>query len=193
MRMGLAWVVVAAGVATAGCMLANRRIGGSGLRRFYLTTETVQGNLMLGACAGGYHAASRFELLDVSHLAYDSDRGLVTDDAGYGPPSKAGTYGSPDPTGWIRTGGASSFSDAARAPGSAFTNCATWTSSSHDAYGTVAYLTERFADTSGPAAVWNGGSQPCDVPAHVWCVENHEDAASDPAERSGRHRRGEEF
>jgi hypothetical protein len=173
-------------------MLAHRGIGRSGLRRFYLTKETFQGNRMLTACAGGYHAASRFELLDVSHLAYDSDRGLVTDDAGYGPPSRVEAYGSPDPTGWIRTGGTSSFTDPAKAPGSAFTNCATWTSASHDAYGTVAYLTEQFGGASAPAAVWHGGSQPCDIPAHVWCVENHEAAAGGP-EMGGRRRRGEEF
>jgi hypothetical protein len=191
MRIGLALVAVVAGVATAGCMFASRGIGTSGLRRFYLTKETVQGNRMLTACAAGYHAASRFELLDVSHLAYDSERGVVTDDAGYGPPSRVEAYGSPDPTGWIRTGGTSSFTDGARAAGAAFTNCATWTSASHDAYGTVAYLSEQFAGASVPAGVWNGGSQPCDIPAHVWCVENHEAAAGDSGETGGRRRRGE--
>lgn len=181
-------MVVVASLATAGCGLHSRRLGGSGLR-FYLTKDTVLGNQVLNACDAGFHAASRFELLDVSHLTYDTERGVVTDDAGYGPPSRIEPYGSPDPTGWIRTGGTSSFTDGARTAGAAFTNCATWTSASHDAYGTVAYLTQQF--TSTPAAVWNGGSQRCDIPAHVWCIEDHEDAG-EPGEHK-RRRRGDDF
>src|SRR5713101_2701163 len=80
-----------------------------GPRRFYLTTATFQGNKVIDACARGFHMASRFEVLDVSTLRYDSRIGLTSDDSGSGPPSHAAAYGSQDPTGWVRTGGSSRF------------------------------------------------------------------------------------
>src|SRR5438132_357918 len=72
--------VVALGA--AGCS-ALHRSGGQGTgRRFYLTVGTFPGNKVLDACAHGYHMASRFELLDVALLRYDSRVGFTTDDAG---------------------------------------------------------------------------------------------------------------
>jgi len=182
MRALLLLVVVVA----ASCSLAGRSgapLCGRGLRRFYLTRTTVPGGQALTACKEGFHLASRFEILDVSGLDYDPQLGLVTDDSGAGPPSAAAKYGVDAPSGWIRTGGGSQFSDGARAAGSAFTNCAAWTSSTHDAYGTVGWLTDRAGDVGGP---WQTGSETCDVPHHAWCVETY--PVREPDERGERRR-----
>jgi len=178
-------------IVTASCGLVGRTgpACGRGLRRYYLTKTTVPGNQALTACAAGFHMASRFEILDVSVLDYDPHLGFTTDDSGAGPPSAAAKYGSTAPSGWMRTGGGSQYTDATRAPGIAFTNCATWASNSHDAYGTVGWLTDRFTAADG-AAPWQGGSESCDLPQHVWCVENY--PAREPELESGgrRHRGG---
>jgi len=182
-------LVGAVALGAAGCAVLHRSGPGAG-RRFYLTVETFPGNKVLDACARGYHMASRFELLDVAMLRYDSGVGFTTDDAGSGPPSHAAAYGSQDPSGWVRTGGSSRFTDATERQGSALTNCAAWSTSSPDAYGTVAYLSDRFTVGDGTAApVWNGGSERCDVPHHVWCIA---DQAVEDGSPQGRvpHRRG---
>lgn len=174
----------------AGCAPHPRPSGGLDARRFYLTKDAVQGNQVLGACARGYHVASRFELLDVSFLRYDPNVGLTSADSGMGPPSRAAAYGSEDPSGWVRTGGSSRYTDADGAPGSAFANCAVWSTSSPEAYGTVAYLTERFTAGDGaPAAVWNGHSERCSVPHHVWCIEDSAGAGAAPDDERPRRRR----
>jgi len=165
-------------IGTAGCALVNRgatnAVQGKGLRSFYLTQATFQGNRALDACARGYHMASRFEILDVSMLYYDSSIGLTADDSGSGPPSAAAAYGSSGPTGWVRTGGTSRFTDATGGRGSASTNCAAWSSNSPEAYGTVAYLADRFtSEDNSSVPLWNGGSQRCDIPQHVWCIEDY--------------------
>ena len=72
-------------------------------RAFYLTgtrhtgdeADGTDGN-GAGVCANGYHFASMFEILDVSNLRYDVDRGFLQADSGQGPPSNW--------SGWIRTG-----------------------------------------------------------------------------------------
>src|SRR5207245_10636606 len=84
-------------VSTTGCMPSLHRIPANGRRRFYLTNESFQGNQAITACASGYHMASRFEILDVSVLQYDTGKGLTTDDSGAGPPSMAASYESPGP------------------------------------------------------------------------------------------------
>jgi hypothetical protein len=193
MRTWLWWVALVLVAGTTGCGI----LGGSGvhlgsstaLRMFYLSKETVQGSQALTACASGYHMASRFEILDVTVLEYDSGKGLTTDDAGSGPPSKAAGYESPGAVGWVRTGGPSQFTDPGGLPGSARTNCATWSTSSPEARGTVAYLSDEFTRQNAAAGVWNGGAQACDVPSHVWCVQNFSAAAgtrSDAESRRGR-------
>lgn len=166
-------MVVAMMVAVAACSASSHRAPTGGLRRFYLTTATVPGDKALTACAPGFHMASRFELLDPSVLDYDSTLGFTTADAGSGPPSDTGPYEPPGSMGWVRTGGASKFRDAGAKVGSASTNCGTWSSSSTDASGTVAYLSDRFTGESNtPAAVWSGGSQSCNQGFRVWCVED---------------------
>jgi len=179
MRGCLLLVLAAAG----GCSLARSPgISGGGARRFYLTKRAVPGNQAPGACAAGFHMGSRFELTDPSLLAYDTALGVTTDDSGAGPPSAAAVYDAPGPSGWVRTGGGSQYSDAAGAPGSAFANCSAWSSGSHDAFGTVAFLTDRFG---GP--LWDGGSRRCDETFHVWCVE---DRVSPPEREPGEPWRG---
>ena len=183
-------LVGAAVLGATGCAALHRSSGsGTGLRRFYLTIETVPGNKVLDACARGFHMASRFEILDVSTLRYDARIGLTSDDSGSGPPSHAAAYGSQDPSGWVRTGGSSRFTDSTERQGSALTNCASWSTSSPDAYGTVAYLGDRFTLGDGSAApIWNGRSEPCDVSHHLWCIEDRADRDVGP---EGRMRRGQ--
>jgi hypothetical protein len=189
-------VLAASVTGVLGCALTRRGIlggEGAGPRRFYLTTDAVQGNKALDACDHGYHMASRFEIADVTVLRYDFGIGLTTDDSGAGPPSHAAAYGAQDPSGWVRTGGSSRFTDAPDRRGTAFTNCAAWSSNSPDASGTVAYLSDRFTVGDGPAVpLWDGGSERCDALHHVWCIEDHAAAEEGaPAEIQHRRRRGE--
>jgi len=180
-------IVLALGAAGCGAMRGG---SGTGLRRFYLTSGTFPGNKVLDACGRGYHMASRFELLDVGMLRYDAHLGFQTDDAGSGPPSHAAAYGTQDPSGWVRTGGSSRFTDATDRQGSALTNCAAWSTSSPEAYGTVAYLSDRFTVAGGAAApVWDGGAERCDVPRHVWCIGDQPVGDERPPDRM-RYRRG---
>jgi hypothetical protein len=183
MTRGCLFLVLAA---AGGCSLARSPgIAGGGARRFYLTRGTVPGNKAPGACAPRFHMGSRFELTDPSLLAYDTALGVTTDDSGAGPTSAAAVYDTPGPSGWVRTGGGSQYSDAAGAPGSAFTNCAAWSTGSHDAFGTVAFLTDRFG-----APLWDGGSRRCDAPFHVWCVEDRVSPSEHEQGERWRGRRG---
>jgi len=177
MRTAVSFLLIGMMTGAAACTLAHRSarnpVPGGGLRRFYLTKAAFQGNKALTACGAGYHMASRFEIWDVTVLDYDDENGLTTEDSGSGPPSEAASYQRPGAVGWVRTGGDSQFTDAKRVPGAAFTNCATWASNSHEAYGTVAYLTARFTvENTAASPVWSGGSEPCDTPYRVWCVED---------------------
>jgi hypothetical protein len=170
-------------LAFAGCSLVgSSHVSDRSARRFYLSKATVQGSQALTACTRGFHMASRFELTDPALLAYDPVLGVTTDDSGAGPPSAAAVYDTPGPSGWVRTGGGSQYTDAASAPGSAFTNCSAWSTGSHDASGTVAFLTDHFG-----RPLWDGGSRRCDESFHVWCVE---DRVSPPDSESGERRRG---
>jgi hypothetical protein len=191
MRILVSWLAVVTLLSATACSLTGG-LGAprGGLRRFYLTKGTFQGNQVVGACGRGYHMASRFEILDVSVLDYDSSLGLAADDSGAGPPSAADGYSSPGPVGWVRTGGASKFRDSGSTPGSASANCATWSSNSGDAYGTAASLGDRFtSESNSPAAVWNGGSQKCDRPLHVWCIQDHVTRDDDAPRGFGRRNR----
>src|SRR5436309_14626346 len=98
-------------------MPSLHRIPADGRRRFYLTKESFQGNQAITACASGYHMASRFEILDVSVLQYDTGKGLTTDDSGAGPASTAAPYEPPRPVSCIRTGGTSQFTTLHSVPG----------------------------------------------------------------------------
>jgi hypothetical protein len=129
------------------------------LRKFYLTRDAFTGARALTACANGYHMASLWEILDVTNLKYDANRGLIQDDSGSGPPTVLG---------WIRTGAGSTGNTGA--PG--FDNCLAWTSDSASDNGTAA----------GPKLFWNappGSTDPwisftfiCKSPQPVWCVQD---------------------
>jgi hypothetical protein len=180
-------------LSAAGCALGPSGGDARARQRFYLTTESVQGNKAIDACARGYHMASRFELAELSTLHYDPHLGVTADDSGSGPPSHAAGYGSQDPTGWVRTGGASRFADTTDRKGSAFTNCAAWSTNSSGAFGTIAFLNDRFtAEDGSPVPLWNGGSERCDVSHHVWCIEDRasDQAAASEEEPPRRHHRG---
>jgi hypothetical protein len=187
-RAGLVVVLV---VGTSACSLVDRGATCPGPRAFYLTKGTVQGNQAPGACASGYHMASRFEIANVSSVVYDVHLGLTTEDSGSGPPSMAAKYTS-RPTGWIRTGGDAGYSGATDPPGSADVNCSAWSTNSAAAFGTVAYLTDKFAVEQGAGAVWNGGPEHCDTTQHVWCIGDFpaREQAPESYGGRGRHRRG---
>jgi hypothetical protein len=184
-------MVILLAMGIAGCSTMGGPHGSSGgLRRFYLTKTTFQGNAAMTACGAGYHMASRFEILDVGVLDYDAGTGLTTDDSGSGPPSRPSRGEPIGPAGWVRTGRPSRFTEASPA-GSASTNCGAWSSSSHEAYGTIAYLVDRFGDERGAAVgPWGGEAQSCDQQFHVWCVGNgapREPASSDEESHHHRH------
>jgi hypothetical protein len=190
MRAAPPLLVVAVSLVTGACSLVGRSAPCPGPLRFYLTRSVFQGNQVLSACEHGFHAASRFEVASLSNLIYDSKLGVVSDDSGAGPPSAAARYASPGPSGWIRTGGDARYSEGTDAAGSASANCAVWSSSSHDAYGTVAYLKDRFAIENGAPALWDGGAERCDTFHPVWCVAEFASRESEePERRSGRNRR----
>ena len=178
---------------TAACGFVGQTCPGP--RQFYLTRSSVQGNQVLTSCAAGFHMASRFEIANLSGVIYDSKRGASSADSGSGPPSAAATYSSSGPSGWIRTGGDARYTRPADAAGSGSTNCAVWSSNSHDAYGTVATLKDRFASDNGAPALWDGRDERCDVPHPVWCVGDFPATASEPERREGwgRRRHGGSF
>ena len=171
MRAPASGVVILLTLGTAACGLGGSS-GSScpGPRQFYLSKSRLQGNQVLTACGAGFHMASRFEIASLSGVVYDAKRGVSSDDSGSGPPSASATYSSTGPSGWIRTGGDAHYTRSDEPSGAATANCAVWTSSSHAAYGTVAFLKDRFAIENGAPAFWDGHDERCDVPHSVWCV-----------------------
>lgn len=136
------------------------------MRHFYLTKDTYEGNEPTGSdgngagiCATGYHFASMWELLDPSHLKYDTDLGFTRVDSGQGPPSGAG--------GWVRTGNVSSNSSTAGTG-----NCNNWTSNSVGEAGSKASFDYAW-DTPGNFPGWDIYGDLCgSAIARVWCVED---------------------
>lgn len=125
-------------------------------KTYYLTRDLHRGNDVQDACADGYHFASVWELLDISHMSYDTELGNTREDSGYGPPVEE--------PGWMRTGHFPS-SEA---------NCVAWTSSKVGDRGLAASL---HLDDSTPYVepVWRRAYYDCPDMAYVWCV-------SDPVE-----------
>ena len=135
----------------------------TGLRGYYLTQSTYNGadadgtdGNGAGVCAGGYHFASLWEILDPSNLRYDTDLGRTQDDSGQGPPTLS--YG------WVRTGYSSSTSSTAGQG-----NCNAWTSSSGEHSGTTAYLPRDWT-AEQDIYVWEVYAPRCNVNRYVWCV-----------------------
>ncbi|MFC1879193.1 hypothetical protein ACFLZW_04710 [Chloroflexota bacterium] len=130
--------------------------GQSGLRRYYLTTVTYNGDdADTAACTAGYHMASLWELYDTSNLEYNTSLGIFSNDMGQGPPFFGG---------WARTGSPSSGLDT---PGIA--NCYNWTSSSDQGRGTAILLNDNWAADIGG---WQSNIQACHQELSVWCVED---------------------
>jgi hypothetical protein len=127
--------------------------------RYYLTESFYTGADADTACASGYHMAALWELLDVSTLRYDTDRGRTQADSGQGPP----TYFE----GWVRTGNSSSTSNTA-----GWGNCNAWTSSSSIDYGSSAYLPKDWS-AGQDVHVWNVGAWECNRTLPVWCVPSY--------------------
>jgi hypothetical protein len=131
-------------------------------KRFYLTTNEVQGSQALTSCAAGFHMASLWEVFDTTDLEYDTSLGFTQADSGFGPPSGS--------RGWIRTGfeADTSFSVVGRG------NCAAWTSTSGTDYGTIVRLTPFWSGAPNHVHVspWLAEARACDVTAPVWCVED---------------------
>jgi len=132
----------------------------TGTRRYYLTNNAVQATQVLSACTIGYHTASLWEILDPSHLKYNTTLGATSDDSGQGPPSSLG--------GWVRTGYNSSNGIT---PGQA--NCYNWSSNSSSNYGTYAQLPSTWTAGSQDMHVWDVHVTPCSGSARVWCIEDY--------------------
>lgn len=138
-----------------------------GLRKYYLTQDQYDGSQALSACAGGYHMASLWEILDPSNLSYDTTLGVTLADSGSGPPNGSG---------WIRTGFIAS--NGINADGSVQTagaaNCLAWTNASSDARGTTALL-PVYGDTENDVtriSPWVAKTTVCSARPRVWCVQD---------------------
>ncbi len=134
-------------------------------RRYYVTHAEYATTSALGACATGFHMASRGEVYGLATLEYDNVLGLnFLEDMGEGPAMIAG---------WIRTGNGNSF--AAQQPGAA--NCNNWGSIDSGHYGTLSYaLVADVTPTAGfvDEFSWRVGTSTCDQTERVWCVEDLE-------------------
>jgi hypothetical protein len=189
MRAAASGLVIVLALGAAACGLGGPSASSCpGPRQFYLSKARVQGNQVLSTCGAGFHMASRFEIASLSGVVYDAKRGASSDDSGSGPPSASATYSSTGPSGWVRTGGDARYTKSNDPSGAATANCAIWTSSSHDAYGTIAFLKDRFAIDNGAPAFWDGHDERCDVPHSVWCVGDFPATFAAP-EESREHRR----
>lgn len=130
--------------------------------KFYITADpNVQATEVLSICATGYHAASLWEILDISNLsyAYDHPEAYTRADSGNGPPSGA--------AGWVRTGFASSASATAGRG-----NCNVWTSSDGDDDGTTISLSSSWETAPGEIFTWQVNSQDCGALERAWCIED---------------------
>ena len=127
------------------------------MRQYYLASAAFDATYALSACVAGYHMASLWELLDTSHLTYNSTQGMYYGDSGLGPPTVL--------WGWVRTGyNSNNGSTAGQA------NCNAWSSTSGN--GTYVSLPYNWTAAPQDIHVWTVGSTSCGSPAYVWCVED---------------------
>jgi hypothetical protein len=131
-------------------------------RGFYLTPTVHTGDQALTACVSGFHMASLWEILDPSHLRYDTSLGVTQADSGSGPPLTIFSG-----SGWVRTGGH------AQGVGLGAPNCRAWSVTSN-----ASGLTVRLADNweqpglVTPIAPWIAERFGCTAGRPVWCVED---------------------
>lgn len=153
------WTVIAILFCFSNAEIANAAVKA---KKFYLTQDSFTGSQALTACEKGFHMASLWEVLDVTSLEYDTDRGFTQDDSGDGPPSKV--------SGWIRTGMPNN--NATQIPG--WDNCNGYTTDTGT--GTVIMLNPSWAamptNISNP---WTPGGpvSDCQFPWPVWCVQDN--------------------
>ena len=129
---------------------------------YYVTKDySYRTNAALTACGTGYHMASLWELLDVSHLTYDYNNpaAQTSADSGYGPPSSW--------NGWVQTGYSSSTS-ATTGQG----NCAAWTSIANTDNGVAVQLSWDWVSAPGNIVPWVTTSYACNFTGPVWCIGN---------------------
>jgi len=162
---GLLLIIV---VLSALLPLVGRGQGGDGnpfnrdsRKSFYLTKTTHDGSQALTACAGGYHMASLWEILDISNLRYDTQLGGTLQDSGFGPP--VGDFSE----GWIRTGKGASTSETI-----GLGNCNAWTSPRPEDYGTVVKLDFPSNAVGVAISPWFAFLNTCNVHVKVWCVQD---------------------
>ena len=134
-------------------------ISGAGQGHFYVTFANYATDHVLTACAAGYHAASLWEMLDISNMVYDNSHPAAFNraDSGKGPPSY--WYG------WARTGYDSSGSSVTGTG-----NCLNWTSTSDSYYGVAVRLSNTWELAPGDISTWDANSFPCNYTGPVWCV-----------------------
>jgi hypothetical protein len=136
-------------------------------RKYYLTQTTVTGSQALTACTKKFHMASFWEIFDTSALRYDTENGFTLDDSGSGPPSFTNQT---DAFGFIRTGTLRDNSSVSADAGVA--NCNAWTSDT--GRGSVVALNTSWGApvSSLNISPWLAGTQTCNNPARVWCVQD---------------------
>jgi hypothetical protein len=139
------------------------------LRKFYLTVNQFDGNEALTACAGGYHMASMWEILDVTNLRYVTTLGFTRDDSGFGPPAFNQVDLVVTGIGWIRTGSVS-FSGGS---GQIVTpNCFAYTDDTDSTSGATIGLTPFWGDEPSAIGPWIVIVSTCDKTHNVWCVQD---------------------
>jgi hypothetical protein len=142
-------------------------------RRYYLSQVAVDGANALAACAPRFHMASLWEILDPSHLRYDTTRGRTRPDAGEGPPAND------DDLGWIRTGENSGSVGGGTDPENTLAigrvNCDAWTTNDPAAIGSAVILGHaRWTEIHPTTYIspWVGAANSCATANPVWCVED---------------------
>jgi hypothetical protein len=102
--------------------------------------------------------ASLWEILDPSHLKYNTALGYTSDDSGEGPPTWL--------AGWVCTGYGNYNSNTA-----GMANCNAWSTTS--GYGTNVALSHTWTAGWENIHVWIAGTSSCSLTSQVWCVEDH--------------------
>jgi hypothetical protein len=137
-------------------------------RSFYLTRTLHPATGAPGACAGGYHFASIWEIADPSSLRYNTALGLRSPDGGSGPPTATKLWTLViTAEGWVRTG-----NNALASTPVGQANCLAWSSDSESHYGSMANLPSDWTAGEQDIGAWNAEASACDRTVRVWCVQD---------------------